>query len=412
MLVGITGATGYIGRELLASLPADWQAVSLGRRPVASAHRHADLARPMPDGLLDGLDAVIHLAADTGNGGISLTQELAFARDLALAARRRRIPLLFLSSQASSFNAPTNYGLTKAAIEAAIVPLGATVIRPGMVYGGEERGLFGVLCALIRLSPVRPLLLPAPQVQPIHVEDLCGGIIATIADPALHGATYAIASEPMSFNRFLASIAQDRVRRRRLPLPTPVPLLRIALHFSGWVFGSRLGPGRLDSLLSLPTMETASDLKRLKLVPRMLRDGMSRSGSPRRRLLEEGRYLATSLLGRRAIPLPTLRRYLLVLKLYGHTVALDLPRLLRRHPWLLAALDRPAWRRAATKGSLAWRMDMMCRLCESDPRLSAHYIGGTNRTRWDAIADGVRACAAELQVVALHPLARRLAGRQ
>src|SRR5690606_42020834 len=68
------------------------------------------------------------------------SQETAFARDLARMAGERGIPMVFLSSQASSPQAPTGYGRTKAAIEAAILPLHAAVIRPGLVYGGEERG--------------------------------------------------------------------------------------------------------------------------------------------------------------------------------------------------------------------------------------------------------------------------------
>jgi nucleoside-diphosphate-sugar epimerase len=102
--VGVTGATGYIGQALVRAAPEHWQLVSLGRRPARGVdeHRHADLGQPLPDALIDGLDAVVHLAADTGAGALAPERELAFARELALAARSSGTRLLFLSSQASS----------------------------------------------------------------------------------------------------------------------------------------------------------------------------------------------------------------------------------------------------------------------------------------------------------------------
>src|SRR5690606_10483676 len=121
------------------------------------------------------------------------SQETAFARDLARMAGERGIPMVFLSSQASSPQAPTGYGRTKAAIEAAILPLHAAVIRPGLVYGGEERGLFGLLCALLRRSPLRPRLWPSPPVQPVHVDDLCAAIITVLGERTFAGTVVSVA---------------------------------------------------------------------------------------------------------------------------------------------------------------------------------------------------------------------------
>src|SRR5690606_19755678 len=369
MRLGITGASGYIGRALLRATPPGWQVGSLGRGKVAPAfeQRHADLSQPVPAGLLDGLDAVVHLAADTGDGGVAARQEIGFARDLARTAGERGIPMVFLSSQAASPHAPTGYGRTKAAIESAILPLHAAVLRPGLVYGGEERGLFGMLCALLRRSPLRPRLWPSPPVQPIHVDDLCAAIITVLGEPAFAGTVVSVAGPPVAFDVFLAALARYRLRTYRLPMPVPVAVLRPLLVLTERLFGPRLGPGRLDSLTQLPAIDTHADLQRLRIRPRDLQDGMSRSGSPRRRLLLEGRALARSLLGNRAVSAATLRRYVRALAMYDSSRALGLARLLLACPVLLAALDRPARRSAVARGELPWRMELMYRLCESDP---------------------------------------------
>lgn len=412
MLLGITGASGYIGGELQAGLPSGWSVVALGRRAArpGQAWRRCDLRELPAPGLLDGLDAVVHLAADTGAGDIPAADEIAFATALARTAREHGIPLVFVSSQAASVDAPTPYGRTKAAIEQVVLPMGAVAIRPGLVYGGAERGLFGTLCALVRRLPFRPRLIPSPRVQPIHVRDLAAAIVAALATPGLAGRVLCIAGAPVTFDAVLASIARDRLRRLRLPVPVPVALLRFALRAGQVFMGPRMGPARLDSLMLLPAMEGAGDLAALGVVPRGLRDGMTRSGRPLRRLLREARALAKALLGSAVVPPRILRRYVQALAAHSRRQALPLHGALLAVPALLASLDRAAARQAMRTGDLAWRMEAMCRLCEADPSLAPVFLGHAGGGRLGVLRDVVRAGLAEAGARAMHPLARRLGG--
>jgi uncharacterized protein YbjT (DUF2867 family) len=67
MNVGVTGANGFIGREIAATLRSAGHDVHALVRNVDAATtpaRHLDLARrPLPPGTCDGLDAVVHCAA-------------------------------------------------------------------------------------------------------------------------------------------------------------------------------------------------------------------------------------------------------------------------------------------------------------------------------------------------------------
>lgn len=381
----------------------------LTRRPGGDGqpHRHVDLREPPPDDLLAGLDAVVHLAADTGTGGVPADREIAFARALADQARKRRIPLLFVSSQAASPEAPSGYGKTKAAIEQAILPAGAIVLRPGLVYGGEERGLFGMLTGLLRRFPVAPRLAPSPVVQPIHVEDLAAAILGALQQVTAHGQVLEVAGEPVSFGYFLAMVARHRVRRGVLFLPVPVPLLRLALAAGGRLFGPRAGVERLDSLTCLRIMDARGSMEHLGIVPRDLGDGLSPCGGPRRRLLQEGKALALSLISPATVPRSLLRRYVSALSRLGHPRALGLPPMLLRYPALLAALDRPGSRKQAVLPGLAARMEIAYRLCESEPALASLFIRRTDG-RLQALADIARASMGELRGWILAPLARVL----
>ncbi len=177
---------------------------------------------------------------------------------------------------------------------------GGSVIRPGQVYGGPERGLFGLLSGLVRRSPFIPILMPAPGVQPIHVDDLAASILAVVERDDLHAEILNLgAVQPIAFGRFLMSIAAHRVRAARLPVPLPVALLRLLRLSLGQSLSAKLGLERIFSLIHLPPMDSERSLQKLGIRLRPLAHGMHRSGHGQRRgLLQEATVLLHYLLKR------------------------------------------------------------------------------------------------------------------
>ncbi|HZX80643.1 MAG TPA: NAD-dependent epimerase/dehydratase family protein, partial [Lysobacter sp.] len=278
MRLGILGASGYVGREVVAAAAGAWSLVVMGRTSVGTHEfRACDLGKPLDPAVIDGLTAVIHLAADTGGGGHDAADEIAFTRALAEEAARRGVRLVFVSSQVADVHAPSDYGRRKAAIERDVLERGGVVVRPGLVYGGREAGLFGQLVGLVRRLPVLPGILPAPRVWPVHVRDLAQALIHA-CDPVVPSAVYGIAGAPVGFDVFLAAIGRYRWSKRRVFLPFPAVLLRAALAVAGPVLGPRFSAARFDSLLAVPPMQAAEGCRQLGVVPRPLHAGMSRSG--------------------------------------------------------------------------------------------------------------------------------------
>lgn len=412
--VGVLGASGYIGSVLLRSMQArGWCVVSLGRRAAsgASAHRPVDIGKPLQESVIDGLDAIVHLAANTDSGNDSHAAEVSFASALAEMAGRCEVPLLFVSSQAASATASSQYGRTKAAIEREILPKGAIAIRPGLVYGGQEKGLFGVLASFMRRTRLRPCLLPSPLVQAVHVHDLCEAISSVLFLPSAKGRWFAVAGRPMQFNGFLRTIAARRLRMTTLPVPVPITVLRLLLLVAGRLFGPKIGAERLDSLTSLKLMDCDSDMEELGIRMRDLRDGLSRSGRPYRRLLSEGTALRRSLFGGNR-GLWAVRNYPRMLVSHDQTLALDLPTIVLRFPRLLAALDSPKDRSETRASTLMGRMNMMYRLCEAGAKDAAKFIapgqGSFARSALALLIVGF----SEAQSLALRPLVRIIAKGQ
>lgn len=375
----VTGATGYIGERLIL------KALSLGHEVIsASRCRPATDIEWLPYDLFndaivrlpDGTDAVFHLAASTTPNAINSEMELDATKRLIKAAEKSGAKLIFVSSQTAREDAPTAYGRTKWHMERLVLAAGGWVIRPGQVYGGGERALFGKLVAAVRYLPVLPAFLPSPKVQPIHVDDLAVALLNCAGSADIPPAVFCIgASEPVSFIVFLRAIARSRLRRYRPAVPFPVALVRLTGVLLGRQMREKLGLDRLTSLFDLPAMQTAHDLQLLGVALRPLISGMTRSGNARRKaLIREGQALLEYAL--RSEPTTALvRRYVRSIEFLRDGIPLELPVLLLSMPVTIALLDCSAARSTAEGRELAWRLNAAVVLSEASVQGARRFLG-------------------------------------
>ena len=203
----LTGATGYVGRQLLDILKR--RAVTEVRCLTRSAARLSQLVAPLPswqyiEGTLDSLPSsalvgartVVHLAAITGKARPALhhaVNQLATER-LIEAARDAAVPrFLFVSSVAAAFTDIRHYpyAASKRAAEATVRQSGLdwAIVRPTMVFGPRSPVLAGL--ARLASAPVGVRFGPADQpVQPIAVTDLAGMLADLALSERLGGVVY------------------------------------------------------------------------------------------------------------------------------------------------------------------------------------------------------------------------------
>lgn len=381
MEIVVTGATGYVGTHLVRLARAHgYSIVAASRRQLTNplvSFIPFDLSASAPIYLPPKTDAVIHLAANTSSpNAIDEEQELQAAQALLSAAQKVTAKFIFVSSQTARPDAPTAYGRIKWQIERLVLDSGGWVVRPGQVYGGEARGLFGTLIDAVRRMPVLPAFFPVPLIQPIHVDDLAEGLLHLAGSDDIPSGVLSLASPvPVSFTSFLSAIARFRVRRFPFLFPVPTLLVSLFSAVAGEALQTRLGLERLRSLFELRQMETASDLQRLGLTLRPMHTGMHCSGSDRRRyLLREGRALLTYLLGERPEG-GLLRRYVRAVECLHEGLPMGLPEFFLRLPVTLALLDDRAWIAAPWGAELAWRLDAATVLAEATPRGAQHFLG-------------------------------------
>lgn len=380
MQIAITGATGYIGGCLVrAALQAGYEVLALSRRPPLLKDvkwQHFDLGEAGPLVLPPGIQAVFHLAAETKSTRRASTHEVDGAKRLLRAAEESKAKFIFVSSQVARPDAPTPYGRTKWELEQLVFQYGGIVVRPGLVYGGPEQGLFGTICSLVRRFPILPAFVPAPKVQLIHVDDLAAALLKCLSEPPRTLLTVA-APTPISFTRFLWAVARYRCRKTRVFVPVPRGLVLGVLKVMGRNVRERSGLSRLLSLFSLPLSDTRKDWQRLGLSPRTLAAGLSRSGTCRRILLQEGSTFLSYVLRARA-PIRLVFRYVRAVERHRNGQALLLPEWVHRCPPLLSLLEGKGT--ARFQAELQWRLTAALMIAEASPQGAKRFLSLGQRT--------------------------------
>lgn len=375
----VTGGTGYIGHRLVAhALACGLRVTMLGRVPLARTEtdgrvrwRKWSLNDPVPadaftgDGEFPPAGAVIHLAHEWGSRVPEDMDENLIALDRLLEATRRGgvSRFVFCSSVSARPDALNRYGRVKWQNEQKLKAPEEVAARIGLVYGGPERGQWGLLCRLVRLSPVLPMIGAGRPVQPIHVDDVCEGLLRLAGIPDPSRVVFGLAApDPVPFGRFLSMIAALRFGRRLFVLPLPPVVGWAALAVASANIGERI-----RGLLGVTISECRDDLAAVGFELRNMRVGLVERAAARRRLLAEGRVLVQYLLGVQPVP-ALLRRYTLGVLRHGDACPLVLPRIVHGWPALLRMFEPIARMPLPSEPEgLRQRLDMATRLIEATP---------------------------------------------
>ncbi|WP_429646181.1 NAD-dependent epimerase/dehydratase family protein [Skermanella aerolata] len=348
-VLAITGANGYIGREVVRiARNRGFEVRALVRRPGDTGDAGVRsfsyaLGDEPPDTALAGVTAVIHLAMDMsggdtpGSGGEdrNVTGTLRL-RDAALRQGIRRF--LFVSSQSAAPGALSSYGRAKWQVERALGGAEDIAVRPGMVYGGPERGLFGVLCRLATRLPVIPVIRGSAPLYPIHVEDLALALVDLASSGMSAERVLCLGSaEPITLKEFLALLAEARLGRKPWLIPVPIaPLSALLAALCLISPKAAFLRERVLGIQALPSMDTAAGLRTSAITLRPL-DLRRRGGPPNRRaLLREGVALQHYVFGGRA-SLFAARRWLRLLP--ADAESLKLPEALTTRPRFLRLIE-------------------------------------------------------------------------
>jgi nucleoside-diphosphate-sugar epimerase len=264
MKVLVTGASGFVGRAVVAALAADGDEVRAAVRhaPVVplldgvAVALHGDLTEPVDWApLLAGIDTVVHLAG-IAHAGPGIAEERydkvnhRATAALANAACAAGVARFVFASSIRAQTAPAAdhvvtegdeprptdpYGRSKLAAERAVERSGVpfTILRPVLVYGP---GAKGNLRALMRLAAL-PLPLPFGALTArrslLSLVNLAAAISFVLRHGACAGETYVVADPaPVTIAEIVAALRHGMGKNPGL-VAVPPALLRLALTAFG-----------------------------------------------------------------------------------------------------------------------------------------------------------------------------------
>ena len=207
----VFGGSGQIGRPLLARLPAaGWRVLALSREPQPELPgvewRRGELAAtgPLPAavetilscGPLDGFAQWFARSAPQcgrvvafGSTSVEVKQDSTDPAERDVAGRLR-------AAEEQLFAAAAARGV------------GATVLRPTLVYGAGRDATLTRIAALARR--LHGFALPGDARglrQPVHVDDLADAAMACLDAPATHGRAYAVpGGETLAYREMVARV--------------------------------------------------------------------------------------------------------------------------------------------------------------------------------------------------------------
>jgi nucleoside-diphosphate-sugar epimerase len=260
----VTGASGFIGRAVVAAFAKDGRAVRAAvRQPPQPAFtagvdvvQHPDLAQPFDwQPLLDGVDAVIHLAGIAHTGGadaglydrVNRQATALLAKAAAQAGVNRFVFVSSIRAQSGPSAdhalserdppAPSDpYGRSKLAAEDAVRASGApfTILRPVLLYGPGVKGNFALLARSARSWLPLPLKDFNNRRAMLGIDNFISALAFVLSTPAAVGETYLVGDPgmPPRLADVIATLRQAQ-NRRALLLPLPPHYLEMPLRLFG-----------------------------------------------------------------------------------------------------------------------------------------------------------------------------------
>jgi nucleoside-diphosphate-sugar epimerase len=255
VVVGITGAGGYLGSALDASLRSSGVDVVQYRRSVPNSNdednvRYFELGQRPEPGTFEGVTCLVHTAWDLRetNPRRSWECNVEGSKRLLSAALDDGVQrFIFVSSMSAYFGTRQNYGVAKLAVERAVLEAQQLVVRPGLVYGGTPGGMVLTLSKLARL-PVIPVFRNA-KLFTAHIDDIIAALEKLVLQPEVPSDVLGLANEsPTTFPTLMRALAVE-VGSKSSTFPVPWHPLLFSLQVAEKV-GVPL-PVRSDSLLGL-----------------------------------------------------------------------------------------------------------------------------------------------------------------
>ena len=242
-LIAITGATGFIGRAIIAQARAAGHRVRAIVRDPTQARWLADqfdcelaagnvLDAPPLAGALAGVQGVIHLVGiihERGAQTFDRVHRQGTANVVAAAQTAGVARFIHMSALGVRPGARSRYHQTKWAAEELVRQSGLawTIFRPSVVYGSGDQSI-NQLAKLVQFAPVIPVLGNGrSKIQPISVAAVAKCFVAALNQAGTERQTYDLCGPvALTWNELYDQLLAAQ-QRHKLKCHLPLPVARV-----------------------------------------------------------------------------------------------------------------------------------------------------------------------------------------
>ena len=246
----VTGAAGFVGKDVVRRLLKNgWRVKAMSRRASSTSFEFNERLELVRADMRDecslrqavaGVAVVVHLAAVKSDEPESDDVNIRGAERLVKMCQTAGCGrIINVSTQSVEIARKGKYARTKSAAEKTLhsSDLQVTTLRPSVVYGEEESGVFGTVLKSVRRLPVVPVLGDGSWISaPVYVGDVSKAIIACIESDNTIGKIYSVGGpECINFDTLIDRICSALgVRRRKLHIPFGLSLWTARILVALW----------------------------------------------------------------------------------------------------------------------------------------------------------------------------------
>jgi NADH dehydrogenase len=303
-MIFITGATGFVGRNLMEALKEEHPRI----RCLVRDDRKAETIRSLGcevvigditdpsslEGALDDVETVVHLVGiieERGDATFKIVHVDGTANLISESIRKGVKRIFYQSALGSDINSPFNYLKTKAEAEEIVKSSGIPFIifRPSLIVG-EGDGFTEKMIQLLSAGPVVPV--PGSgnaKFQPVYIKDWCKCFLKAIERKISTGITYEFGGpEHLTYNEILKMIMKALDIRKQI-VHIPMSATKMSLPFMGMIgsIASALGkeiPSITGELLSLLSIDNICEIDSIQsnfgFIPLSFKDALAEFLTP------------------------------------------------------------------------------------------------------------------------------------
>ena len=250
-LVTLFGGGGFLGRHAAQAL------MGAGAR-VRIVQRHPERAFDIRS--LGNLGQAQFVAADASRADSALraaagsdavvnfigilkgdfeTAHVSIAANIAAAAAATGAAMVQISAIGADSASPSAYGRSKAAGEAAVRATcpNAIILRPSIVFGRQDQ-FINRFAAMLRLSPVVPVVAPATKFQPVFVGDVAEAISSALCEAGCEGKTFELGGPQVLTMHALLEWIAHAIGRNPMLIDLPDAASALLARATGWLPGA------------------------------------------------------------------------------------------------------------------------------------------------------------------------------